>query len=382
MAGGPIINDGDPARVETAVGPGSPRGLHEVVARDLDEICQRAAPGLDTLSGRTVLVAGAAGFLPSYVVDVLAHANRVLLEEPCRVIGIDNFATGTARRLAHLNDDPHVIVIHQDLTRECVVDEPVDYVLHGASIASPTWYRRSPLETIDVNIDGTRRLLELAVAHNARAFLYLSSSEVYGDPPSEQIPTPEDYWGNVSCTGPRACYDESKRLAETLCTTYQRQHDLRTVLARPFNVYGPRLRLDDGRVVPDFLGDAVAGRPITLYSDGRVTRSFCYLTDAVAALLLLLTDEAACGPYNVGNDEERSITEVAETVDGLRATAAGLTFAANADPHYLTDNPSRRCPDLTRLRSTIDWAPRVDLHTGLQRTLRYYQNNALEEVTP
>lgn len=361
-----------PAGAEAATPTDSHPSLAGVVGEDLAEICARAVPALRELSGRTVLVAGAAGFLPSYVVDALAHANRTLLDEPCRVVGLDNLSTGTPERLAHLDSDPQIAVAHQDLTRECAVDEPVDYVLSGASIASPTWYRRYPLETIDVNVGGTRRLLDLAVAHGVRGFVHLSSSEVYGDPPAEHIPTPEDYWGHVSCTGPRACYDESKRLAETLCMTYQRQHDLRTVLARPFNVYGPRLRLDDGRVIPDFLGDAVAGRPVTLYSDGRVTRSFCYLTDAVTALLLLLTSEDAAGPYNVGNDEERTIAETAETVDELRGGAQGVTYAANADPQYLTDNPSRRCPDLTRTTATIDWAPQVDLRTGLARTLRFY----------
>lgn len=325
------------------------------------------------LAGSSVLVSGAAGFLPGYIVDALAHANRTLLVEPCRVVGVDNLATGTPERLAHLDGDPNVTVLHQDLVRECTLDEPVDYVLHGASIASPTWYRRFPLDTIDVNVQGTRRLLDLAVVQQVRGFVSLSSSEVYGDPPPERVPTPEDYWGHVSCTGPRACYDESKRLAETLCVTYQRQHGLRTVMARPFNVYGPRLRLDDGRVIPDFVGDAVAGRPVTLYSDGQATRSFCYITDAVAALLLLLTDDAASGPYNVGNDEERTITQVAEAVDDLRGGGHGVAHAANADPYYLTDNPSRRCPDLSRTTATIDWTPRVGLRTGLERTLRYYQ---------
>jgi dTDP-glucose 4,6-dehydratase/UDP-glucuronate decarboxylase len=342
-----------------------------VVAQDLAEICARAEPGIHALAGRTVLVAGAAGFLPGCLVDALARANRTVLSEPCRVVGVDNLATGTPERLAHLDDDPHVVVAHRDLTAELTIDEPVDYVVHGASIASPTWYRRHPLATVDVNVTGTRQLLDLALAHRVRDFVYLSSSEIYGDPPAAHIPTGEDYRGSVSCTGPRACYDESKRLAETLCSIYQRELGLRTVQARPFNVYGPGLRPGDGRAVPDFLDDAVAGRPITLYSDGRGTRSFCYLTDAVTALLLLLTEESAVGPYNVGNDEERTIAEVAETVDLLRDARAGVAFASNPDPHYLTDSPARRCPDLTRITSAIDWSPRIDLRTGLERTLRH-----------
>lgn len=366
------------ASFEGASAGGVGTRLGKVVGQDLAEICERAASGLKELAGRSVLVAGAAGFLPSYVVDALAYANRSLLEEPCRVVGLDNFSTGVPQRLAHLEGDPNVALIDQDLVSQCRVDEPIDYVLHGASIASPTWYRRYPLETIDVNVIGTRHLLDLAVGRGARGFVYLSSSEVYGDPPPERIPTPEDYWGHVSCTGPRACYDESKRLAETLCMTYQRQHGLRTVLARPFNVYGPRLRLDDGRVMPDFIGDAVAGRPVTVYSDGQATRSFCYLTDAVTALLLLLSDETVTGPYNVGNDEEVTIREVAEAVDAFRGGHHGIVFTENADPHYLTDNPNRRCPDLTRLLTALHWNPLVDLHTGLERTLRSYREEAIE----
>lgn len=362
------------AGAETAVASrGRSKPPPGVVGEDLDEICARAAGGLEKLAGRTVLVTGAAGFLPSYVVDALVHANRVVLDEPCRVVGVDNLTTGLPARLAHLENDAHVEISHQDLARECALDGPIDYVVSGASIASPTWYRRFPLQTIDVNVGGTRRLLDLSVARDVQGFVHLSSSEVYGDPPAGRIPTSEDYWGNVSCTGPRACYDESKRLAETLCATYERLYGLRVVAARPFNVYGPRLRLDDGRVIPDFMADALAGRAVTVYSDGRVTRSFCYVTDAVAALLLLLTDEVAVGPFNVGNDEEATIARVADTMDELRGGTEGVAYAANTDPDYLADNPSRRCPDLTRLRAAIDWAPRVDLRTGLERTLRSYR---------
>ena len=230
-----------------------------IVTHDVEEVSARAASALVRLAGRRVVVAGAAGFLPSHIVDSLAYANDTLLDDPCRMICLDNFVTGTPGRLAHLHAAP---------TSSCPygrrqgidLDESVDYIVHAASIASPTWYRRFPLETIDVNVGGTRNLLDLALAKGRRGFLYLSSSEIYGDPPPERVPTGEDYWGHVSSIGPRAPYDESKRLAETLCTTYHRLHDLPVVIIRPFNVYGPRLRLDDGRVVPDFVRDALARR--------------------------------------------------------------------------------------------------------------------------
>src|SRR5581483_3358860 len=203
-----------------------------------------------------------------------------------RVISVDNRSTADPTRLTHrAGRDDFELIVH-DATTPLELTERVDVVIHGASIASPSWYRERPLETIDVNVGGTRNLLELVRAHESRRFLYLSSSEIYGDPPRERVPTAEDYWGNVSCTGPRACYDESKRLAETLCMTYFRLFATPVTIVRPFNVYGPRLRLDDGRVVPDFLRDALAGKPVEILSDGSVTRSFCYVSDAAAAMLL------------------------------------------------------------------------------------------------
>lgn len=344
-----------------------------VVAEDLADICDRTAAGLRAFSGQTVLVAGGAGFLPSYLADVLAWANRELLERPCRVVCLDNYVTGVATRLSHLQGRDDVTFVHADLSRGCDVDERIDYIVHGASIASPTWYRRHPLETIDVNVSGTRHLLDLARRHNVRGLLYLSSSEVYGNPPPDHVPTPEDYWGNVSCTGPRACYDESKRLAETLCATYEDQYGLPIKVGRPFNVYGPRLRLDDGRVVPDFLRNALDREPITIYSDGTVTRSFCYIADAAAAFLLLLAADGARGPFNVGNDQEVTIRTVAETMQEVAGNPAGVHLALSDDPRYLTDNPARRCPDLRRTKAAIDWAPAVDLRAGLARTLAFYR---------
>lgn len=347
--------------------------LPSVVLDDLDEICAAAEAALRALEGKTLLVAGGAGFLPSYVVDAVARANDRLLDRPCRVLSLDNLVTGTRSRLAHLEGREDVVFLERDVTAPLDLDEPVDVVLHGASIASPVWYRKHPLETIDVNVTGTRRLLDLAREHEVESFLYLSSSEVYGDPPSDRIPTGEDYWGHVSSTGPRAPYDESKRLAETLCMTYFRLFGTPVKIVRPFNVYGPRLRLDDGRVVPDFVSDALAGRPIAVLSDGRATRSFCYIADFCSALLLLLVQGRAGEAYNVGNDEEVTIRDAAETLAGLPGVGVAVRFAASEDPDYLTDNPSRRCPDLAKTRAAIAWRPRVTLGEGLRRTLASYR---------
>lgn len=343
-----------------------------VVDNDLTAVCGLAGSALQRLSGKTVVVAGAAGFLPSYLVDAIVHANDNLLADPCQVICLDNLITGTRSRLAHLDGRPDVVFHDADISSVVDLDGTVDFVVHAASIASPTWYRRFPLETIDVNVGGTRNLLEFAREHGTEGFLYLSSSEIYGDPPPEQVPTREDYWGHVSSTGPRAPYDESKRLAETLCTTYHRVYELPVVIARPFNVFGPRLRLDDGRVIPDFIGDALAERPIVVRSDGRVTRSFCYVTDFIAAALLLLVEGLPGEAYNVGNDEEVTIHELAAMVAELGG-GLEVRYEASNDPLYLVDNPSRRSPDLAKTKATIQWEPVIPLRRGLMQTLSYYQ---------
>ena len=345
--------------------------LGHVVEEDLGRIVTRASPALRQLAGTTVLVTGAAGFLPSYIVDALARANEEILAEPCRVVAIDSTFTSDWSRLAHLDGRADIVFLQANIVEGVPFDDAVDYVVHGASIASPTWYRRYPLETIDVNVCGTRRLLDLAHKNRAR-FLLLSSSEIYGDPPRERVPTPEDYWGHVSPTGPRAPYDESKRLAETLCTTFHRLYGTQVVIVRPFNVYGPRLRLDDGRVIPDFLRDALASEPVSLLSDGRPTRSFCYVSDFVAALLCLLVEGTSGEAYNVGNDEEVPIRRVAELVAEL-AGSPGVRISQSSDPDYLIDNPSRRCPDLRKTRGAIAWGPEVPLRDGLARTLAHYR---------
>ncbi len=347
--------------------------MHPVIAEDLVAIVEAAEAALSKLSGATVLVAGGAGFLPSYLVDALAFANEKLATPARRILCLDNFKTGLPERLAHLEERADVSFMEHDITKP-LPDVSADYILHAASIASPTWYRKYPLETVDINTVGTRRLLDLARNSEAQGFLYVSSSEIYGDPPPDKIPTKEDYWGNVSALGPRACYDESKRLAETLCMIYFRSFDLPVKIVRPFNVYGPRLRLDDGRIVPDLISDALGGREITLYSDGRATRSFCYVSDATAAIINVLAADVSGEAFNVGNDEEITIRQLAETVDEVSQNKSGVRMAQSSDPEYLIDNPQRRCPDLNKIRQITGWTPRVPVREGIARTLRFYRD--------
>lgn len=346
-------------------------GVTDVIRLDARGIVSRLESTLPLFAGSTILVSGAAGFLCSYFLDTFAAMNEQL-DRPCRVIGLDNFRSGVPDRLAHLEQDPHFTFVAHDVSRPFEPKQPVDWIIHGASIASPTFYRRFPLETIDVNINGTRHMLDQA-RRGGKSMLLLSTSEIYGDPDAQHIPTSEDYRGFVSCTGPRACYDESKRVAETLATTYFRLFQTPVKTVRLFNVYGPGQRLDDQRVIPDMMSAALGGRPIILYSDGRATRSFCYVSDAITGMLHVLVSQASGEAFNVGNDaEEISMGQLANMMAEI--AGVGVEFGRTSDQHYLTDNPQRRCPNITKLCRLADWRPVVGLRAGLSRTLESYRS--------
>ena len=237
------------------------------------------------------------------------------------------------------------------------------------------FYQQHPLETIDVNVRGTRNLLETCRTQPVRAMLHLSTSEIYGDPSADANPTRESYRGLVSCTGPRACYDESKRLSETQCAIYHQKHGVPVKVGRPFNMYGPGQRIDDRRIVPDLMSAAIRNEPIVLLSDGRATRSFCYIRDAVWAMLLILLKGQAGEAYNLGNDrEEVTMLQVAQLLQEIAGTGKPIEHRVSADPQYLSDNPQRRCPDLNKLRALADFAPQVLLREGLARTLQSYRH--------
>jgi dTDP-glucose 4,6-dehydratase/UDP-glucuronate decarboxylase len=353
-----------------------------VVREDAERIVAALGSLLDPLAGSTLLVTGAAGFLCSYFLDAIVAANDAGLRPACRVIGLDNFQSSLPERLEHLRGRPDIELVRHDMRLRWNPPSGVDRIIHGASIASPTFYRRFPLETIDVNVDGTRHLLELARTTDVTSLLVISTSEIYGDPDPAHIPTSEDYRGYVSCVGPRACYDESKRLAETLCWTYAHLHAVPVKVVRPFNVYGPGQRLDDARIVPDMVAAALDRRPLILHSDGRATRSFCYVSDAIAGMLHVLLSRANGQAFNVGNDaEEISMADFAARV----RVAAGpppvpVEFRPSADSNYLVDSPQRRCPNLAKLRALASWQPQVGLDEGLARTLRSYRELRAQAV--
>ena len=280
------------------------------------------------------------------------------------MIALDNFVTGAERNLEHLKGNPRFEFRKWDVCRPFAADGRVDGVLHFASLASPMDYLEHPIETLEVGSAGTHNMLEIAREKGAR-FLLTSTSECYGDPLTH--PQVETYWGNVNPVGPRSCYDESKRYAEALTMAYHRVHKLRTNIARIFNTYGPRMQLNDGRVVPAFIDQALRGEPLTIFGDGSQTRSFCYVDDLVEGLYRLMFSEERY-PVNLGNPEEMTILEFAQRIRELTGSRAEFTFKPLPE-----DDPKQRQPDIAKARQILGWEPKVGLEEGLRETIDYFQ---------
>jgi dTDP-glucose 4,6-dehydratase len=303
------------------------------------------------------VVTGGAGFLGSHLCDALRARDW-------EVVAVDNFLTGRAENVAHLADDPGFTLVEHDVIDGIPVAGAVDAVLHFASPASPPDYLAHPIATLEVGAIGTRHALDLAHAHGAR-FLVASTSEIYGDPLVH--PQPESYFGNVNSVGPRAVYDEAKRYGEAITMAYHRLHALDTKIVRIFNTYGPRLAPADGRVVSNFLVQALRGEPFTIYGDGKQTRSFCYVDDEVGGILALL-DSDHVGPMNIGNPDEFTVLELAGLVQELTGVPRDPVFVA-----LPTDDPKQRRPDISLARRVLGWHPAVDLREGLARTYDWYR---------
>ncbi|MBW4435789.1 MAG: SDR family oxidoreductase [Pleurocapsa minor GSE-CHR-MK-17-07R] len=307
-----------------------------------------------------ILITGAAGFIGSHLCDRF-------LSEGHSVIGMDNLITGNTRNIAHLAGNPNFHFIKQDVTNYLYVDGPLDVVMNFASPASPIDYLKFPIQTLKVGSLGTHNTLGLAKAKGARYFL-ASTSEVYGDPLVH--PQREDYAGNVDSIGPRGVYDEAKRFSEAMVMAYHRFHGLDTRIVRIFNTYGPRMRLDDGRVVPNFIGQALRGEPLTVYGDGAQTRSFQYVSDLVEGVYrLLMTDFHE--PVNIGTQLELSIADFARLVNELTGNTAGIVYKSN---DRIKGDPQTRRPDSTRARTVLDWEPVVGLNEGLAKTIEYFRS--------
>ena len=305
-----------------------------------------------------IAVSGVAGFIGSHFCD---H----LLAEGHRVVGLDNFLTGSRRNLEHLTKHPSFRLLEQNVSLSFSIDGPLDAVVHMASPASPKDYLEHPIETLEAGSIGTQRMLELALNHGAR-FLLTSTSECYGDPLVH--PQVETYWGNVNPVGPRSCYDESKRFAEAVTMAYHRKHGVPTNIARIFNTYGPRMKLDDGRVVPTLLWQALHDAPMTVFGSGAQTRSFCYVSDMVEGLYrLMLSDEHY--PVNLGNPREMTILEFANEIRKITGARSEIVFEPLPE-----DDPRQRRPDISKARRLLGWEPRVSLEEGLQPTVEYFRS--------
>jgi nucleoside-diphosphate-sugar epimerase len=305
-----------------------------------------------------IVVTGGAGFIGS-------HLCARLLDEGHSVLCADNFITGAERNIAALRSHPHFSFVQQDVTK--AFDFEANAIFHLASPASPVGYMEHPIETILVNSQGTYQMLEQARKQNA-LFLVASTSEAYGDPLVH--PQREDYWGNVNPIGPRACYDESKRLGETLTMEYYRQYRLNARIVRIFNTYGPNSQINDGRMIPNFITQALRNEPLTIYGDGNITRSICYVSDLIDGLMRAMFQPHTAGEvFNLGNTEEHTVLEYAHTIIRLCEASSSIIFEPNR-----VDDPERRRPDISKAQQILGWQPRVSLEAGLRRTIEWFSN--------
>ncbi len=306
-----------------------------------------------------VLITGAAGFIGSHLCDRF-------IKEGFYVIGLDNFLTGSPDNIAHLFGNKNFRFIKYDVTNYIYIPDEIDIILHFACPASPVDYLKHPIHTMKVDSLGTLHTLGLAKRKNAR-YIFASTSEVYGDP---QIhPQPETYWGNVNPTGIRSVYDEAKRFSEAMSMAYHREHRIDVRIARIFNTYGERMRINDGRVIPNFISQALRNENITIYGDGKQTRSFCYITDMVEGIFLLAVKDRLDGEvFNLGNPDEHTVIGVAHKIKKITGSSSNITFLPP-----LEDDPKRRCPDITKAEKVLRWKPKISLDEGLENTIQYFK---------
>lgn len=333
----------------------------------------------------TLLITGCAGFIGYYMMCFLDEYSEKLGIK--KIIGLDNFMLGKPDWMKRLEEKDLFQIEEFDIITDKIEDvknsQEADLIIHMASVASPIFYRKYPIETIDANVEGLRNLLDFYLEKNIKGFLFFSTSEIYGSPSDDQVPTSEDYNGNVSCTGPRACYDESKRFGETICRLYAEKYNMPLGVVRPFNNYGPGLRLDDKRVSADFEKSVFFNEDIVILSDGAPTRTFCYIADAVVGYLKILL----YGKYdffNIGIESpELTMTELAELYkkvgEKVMDYTGNIRYEISEDKDYLTDNPLRRCPNIDKARRLLNYNPTIEIEEGIERTLLFLKNNEEKE---
>lgn len=338
------------------------------------------------LSNSSILITGCAGFLGFYFVHFLYQYREELNLK--KVICLDNFMLGYPKWIDEVTADSRFVVKKFDVIKDDIasIDEAAeaDYIIHMASIASPMFYRKYPIETLDANIWGLRSLLEFYKEKSIKGFLFYSSSELYGDPVPEAVPTSEDYNGNVCATGPRACYDESKRFGETMCMLFAQQYKMPIGVVRPFNNYGPGMKINDKRVPADFAKNIIEGKDITILSNGSPSRTFCYIADAIAGYLKIML-YGKYDYFNIGIDNpEITITRLAEIYaeagKEINGYEGNINYAVSEDKEYLTNNPQRRCPDITKARTLLGYEPQIKVEEGVRRFLQFIKESPEENL--
>ncbi|KKQ75730.1 MAG: Nucleoside-diphosphate-sugar epimerase [Candidatus Woesebacteria bacterium GW2011_GWB1_38_5b] len=346
-----------------------------IVESDLDHIIEGIKKEAGLLEGKTILISGGSGFLGSYFTKIFERLNQTVLKNPCRVISIDNYITGSPQKnfLGDISDD-NIEFVYHDIRLPMFIQDNIDFVIHAAGLASPFYYQKYPLETIEAAVTGAKNLLEMARSRKIESFLFFSSSEIYGNPDPKYVPTPETYEGRVSSVGPRACYDESKRLTETICTVYNQKFGIPIKIVRPFNVYGPGMKADDYRVVPMFLSKGLAGEDLPVHGTGKQTRTFCYVSDAMIGFFKVLLSGKPNEAYNIGSGSpEVTMLQLA----GIIAKHLGNGVKAKEIDYpssYPAGEPQRRCPDLTKARTELDYKATVSLEDGLKRSILWFRS--------
>ena len=343
-----------------------------IIIDDCNEIILEYKRKLKLFKNKKILITGGGGFLLSYFVDLIATLNSQL-NLNIKLDIYDYFYNGFPNRLNKYKKNQNIKFYNLDVSKKIKLVDEYSLIIHGASIASPTYYKKFPIETIKVNTIGLLNLLDFyKESKKLKNFIYMSSSEVYGDPSPASVPTKEDYNGNVSFTGPRACYDESKRIGETISINYFKIHKLPIKIIRPFNVYGPGQNIDDKRIIPDLIKFIKNNKNIEMYSDGKPKRSFCYISDQIRGILEVIFNGDIGEPYNVGNNQEISMLEAAKSAIKLSKKRINIIMKENNQKDYNKDSPQRRCPDLKKLKNIGSWKPKYTFVKGMKKTLEYY----------
>lgn len=348
--------------------------MSKITSQILNIIVNDIKTEAKALEGKTILISGGSGFIGSYINAILYLLNKKIFKNKCKIISIDNYITGSKKKFLINIKDKNFQFLDGDVRLPITTNEKVDYIIHAAGLASPFYYKKYPLETIESAILGAKNLLELARITKPVSFLFFSSSEIYGDPDPKFVPTPETYAGHVSSVGPRACYDESKRLAETLCMTYHQIYNIPIKIIRPFNVYGPGMKHVDYRVIPTFIYNGLLGKDLPVHDKGIQTRTFCYITDAIVAIFKVLISGKGGEVYNIGNDKpEIGMFELAQTIAEMLGNGV-KPRRKNYPQNYPAGEPQRRCPDLTKIKTHLNYEPKVDLKTGLKQTIHWFKD--------